>query len=227
MGQYVGGWQYCVEALSHSDHSVHSDFKCADFEHSKFNIIGKENLRKCQKYAQKVGFDSTSARTEMCIAILLHCEHSCAQCVLLWHWPPLVWWCDGVCDSDQYWCWREVVITAQPSVEAAPHCLHCTSTRSGLTGQMAHYYICQQYLSRTHTQSHCLHVTHTLCHMDIHIQVALCLYQPYQQRFWIQINSTTQYLHHHICYIIKISATCQHEDEDIGVFENDWSLFKC
>ena len=184
-------------------------------------------MRKCQKYAQKVGFDSTSARTEMCIAILLHCEHSCAQCVLLWHWPPLVWWCDGVCDSDQYWCWREVVITAQPSVEAAPHCLHCTSTRSGLTGQMAHYYICQQYLSRTHTQSHCLHVTHTLCHMDIHIQVALCLYQPYQQRFWIQINSTTQYLHHHICYIIKISDTCQHEDEDIGVFENDWSLFKC
>ena len=206
MGQYVGGWQYCVGALSHSDHSVHSDFKCADFEHSKFNIIGKENLRKCQKYAQKVGFDSTSARTEMCIAILLHCEHSCAQCVLLWHWPPLVWWCDGVCDSDQYWCWREVVITAQPSVEAAPHCLHCTSKRSGLTGQMAHYYICQQYLSRTHTQSHCLHVTHTLCHMDIHIQVAFVSLSTISTKI---LNTDTQCL---ICYSVRISAICQHKD---------------
>ena len=51
------------------------------------------------------------------------------------------------------------------------------------------------YMSHTHS------VTWTSTSRSL-----LCPYQPEQQRFWIQINSTTQYFHHHICYIIRISA---------------------
>ena len=80
LGQYVGGWQYCVGALSHTDHSaqctVTSNVLLSEL--SKFKLISKvSKVKKMGKLRQKqgllhlkVGFGSTSARTQMCTAAL-------------------------------------------------------------------------------------------------------------------------------------------------------------